>query len=244
MEKEWMSPTLEEKLEAEMLSKIRDKKLGFVHREKAILVDKKMVIPIQKDTNDLPMLEEKLEAAMLSKIRDKKLGFVHIPIYKGATVRSDKKIITTFDKEVVTIFRKARIIPNRENMIASFSKNLPKIKCPSCDSNETIILSILRNGSRCKCEDCGETFVEWSKGINYIGNDEFNTWYGVNKTDLYNIAEKLVTEIGDALSQKDYSGDYKIVATNIIIENMESLCTKLGIKDSEEEISAKLKYKT
>lgn len=258
MTEEWIPPTLEEKLESERLSKIRDKRLGFVHRETNILIDKEVVIPVQRGTNDPPTYEEKLEAEMLSKIRDHKLGFSHVPIYKDTNVSNrkdvniqfNKDIAIQFNKDMITMFKKGMVtrlkkdtIPNREDMTAPFSKNLHVVKCPNCGSNETIILSVLRNGNRCVCEDCGETFVEWSKGINYVGNEDFNAWYGANKTNLYNIAEKLVTEIGEALNKKDYSDDYKIVATNIIIENMEILCSELGIKDLEEKISTKLKYK-
>ncbi len=115
--------------------------------------------------------------------------------------------------------------------------------CPNCESIDIDILSVLRYGNRCRCKDCEEYFVVYHEGVNYVGNEEFNTWYNENRIDLYNISEKLVSEIGETLDQKDWSEEYKIVATNIILKNINSLCAKLGIQDMEEEISSRLRYK-
>jgi hypothetical protein len=117
------------------------------------------------------------------------------------------------------------------------------MNCPNCKSDEILILSILIYGNKYKCQDCGDTFVIWNKGVNYVGNTEFNDWYDENKTELYDIAEDIVLKIGDILTFKDWSDDYKIVATNIILENIIVLCMELGIQDEEEEIANRLQYK-
>lgn len=119
------------------------------------------------------------------------------------------------------------------------------MECPHCKSKDIQILSILRIGKRCKCKTCEEIFVEWNKGVDYRGNYEFNKWYTEdNKAELYNVAKKVVDDISDILSEKDWSDDFKIIAFNIIIENIRLKCYgELGLKEIEEELCYKLNYK-
>lgn len=114
-------------------------------------------------------------------------------------------------------------------------------KCPNCEEDNKEILAILNRGIRYRCKTCLEIFVCWNKGVEYLGNKEFNDWFSKNKAELYDIAVQHIKDIVFDINQKDWPDNFKILAVNIIVENIKLFYYgELGIKDLEEEISSEM----
>ncbi|MBZ5529585.1 MAG: hypothetical protein LAN71_17020 [Acidobacteriia bacterium] len=111
-------------------------------------------------------------------------------------------------------------------------------KCPNCEEDNKEILAILNRGIRYRCKNCFEIFICWNKGVEYSGNEEFNDWFSKNKAELYDIAVQHTMNIVGYINEKDWPYKIKILAINIVIENIKLFYYgDLGVKDMEEEIS-------
>lgn len=121
------------------------------------------------------------------------------------------------------------------------------VRCSYCQSYNVRMTGSLRVGRKYVCEDCCKDFIDWIKGADYRGNYEFNEWYNEdNKEDLYNFAKNIVdNEINNFLAKKEnWSDDYKVIAFNIIIENMRMIAYgELNLKELEDELSTKMGFK-
>lgn len=119
------------------------------------------------------------------------------------------------------------------------------MSCPNCSADNKQLLTVLQKGTRYKCKECDEIFVEWNKGILYNGTEEFNLWYAQNREFLYDIAVQSMTDIVEFIQKKDWSEKYKIVAINIAMENLKAYYEgELNIiKDMEIKINKEMKYR-